>query len=1150
MSRAQRALIDSLEPRAYLAAQLVADLNPVTFSTLPAALTPVGASAYFVRNTNELWQTDGTVPGSHRVGTFGGTIYSFTALTALPAAGALIFEKDYTVYRTDGTAAGTFPLASLNEHAYPTFTDSARVFWQVNYAHWPTFQPHRELWTSDGTVAGTRKVVDFATDFTAESPAGLAFLSGAFNNGVFYFLARDGANVISLWTTDGTAAGTRRITDVGSTDSYNYNGDAPRLLSSGGKLFVVKPSSRNLNNNRTTYTLYVSDGTAAGTRSFASFSNDAFSNSGLIAVADGRIFYRNDGGSTGGGIELWSSDGTAAGTAMLKDIVPGRSGSYPDDVTAAGNDVYFNIRSSTASPRYDQLWKTDGTPAGTTLVTFPASPDGGAGFVRAGGAVFYKDGDRLKRTDGTPAGTFDTTPPDTTDLGAPVPFGAGVLFTGKHPIHGTELWHTEGAAATARVIDLTPQTQDGVGGDFVELGGKAYFSGAYYRTQAGAGGPGPLGLTGGLMTTDGTPAGTLPVRTGLSIYGPIVRSGGRLFFTAWDFSQNPGRGLWASDGTTAGTVLVKPIPPSGGEVTIARFLTDVDGTLFYAVVDGQNNWRLWRSDGTEAGTTKVSETLSVYPQSATSPLMAVGRTLYFTAADSAAGAGSELYKLDLDGNGVPALVRDINPGPGWSSPVPLAAMNGRLYFSALEAGPYRRLFVTDGTAAGTVPLGDVSMGSSFTQPDTRTPRAAVFNNAVYFAGGGVVLGVSEQYGLWKTDGTSEGTVRVVPTEYGTGDVFAAGGRLYFTAYLNTYPVSLDLYGSDGTAEGTVALRRFNFVGEKFVAHAGREFFAADTPFFGTELWSTDGTPAGTRIEADLSPGAASGTPHYAWAMGAAGGMLLFNGKTPQHGAEPRKWVAGGAPAAAVAGRSVFFNDSQLDGRDPGAGPSDDAAISSTTRALLPGETADQNNRTNYTRGLNGIMVDIANLPGSVLSADDFEFRQGTGGDPANWAPLPTRPDVAVRRGAGPYSTDRVTLIWPDRGAVRNAWLQVTVKANGRTGLAAPDVFYFGNLVGDWYNQGAAIAVDRADFAWTRGALGPAAHPAAPMPDFNRDGRIDVRDLLAVRSNLGRTLAAFTAPPTPAPVAPATPAGVIPVPSRPPASRPRRLLYQVVDVPPA
>ena len=86
------------------------------------------------------------------------------------------------------------------------------------------------------------------------------------------------------------------------------------------------------------------------------------------------------------------------------------------------------------------------------------------------------------------------------------------------------------------------------------------------------------------------------------------------------------------------------------------------------------------------------------------------------------------------------------------------------------------------------------------------------------------------------------------------------------------------------------------------------------------------------------------------------------------------------------------------------------------------------------------------------------FKVGNDGDPADWALLTTDPiSITVRPGAGMNGSDRVTIIWADN-LIQNEWLQVTVKPDN-TGLAAADVFYFGNLMGE---SGDNATVDISD----------------------------------------------------------------------------------------
>ena len=213
-----------------------------------------------------------------------------------------------------------------------------------------------------------------------------------------------------------------------------------------------------------------------------------------------------------------------------------------------------------------------------------------------------------------------------------------------------------------------------------------------------------------------------------------------------------------------------------------------------------------------------------------------------------------------------------------------------------------------------------------------------------------------------------------------------------------------------------------------------------------------------------------------------------------------------APAS-VAGRYTFYNNSAFDGTQPAATAADDTAIATNKRPLLPGEVGSFANVTSYSRGINGLMVDIAGLPLSRSpAADDFVLETGNG---LSWASLAASPAVSVRRGAGASGSDRVTLLLPE-GAVRNTWVRVTVKANADTGLTSPDVFHFGNLVGDG-GGGGALTVDAADLARTRADMAASVVAVSVASDFNRDGDVDAADLILARLNQRRSLPTFTAP---------------------------------------
>jgi len=214
--------------------------------------------------------------------------------------------------------------------------------------------------------------------------------------------------------------------------------------------------------------------------------------------------------------------------------------------------------------------------------------------------------------------------------------------------------------------------------------------------------------------------------------------------------------------------------------------------------------------------------------------------------------------------------------------------------------------------------------------------------------------------------------------------------------------------------------------------------------------------------------------------------------------------------ATVAGRRVFYNRSAWDGNDAAANAIDDNAVATDKSALLSGGTATFANYTSYSRGLNGIMVDIAGLTGTP-TASDFAFKVGNDNDPSGWSTAPDPASVTVRAGAGTSGSDRVTLIWNDNNldavadaneAIAKQWLEVTVLATANTGLAADDVFYFGNAIGDSGNFAANAQVDLADEIAARNNPRTFLNPATidTSHDYNRDQRVDLADEILARNN--------------------------------------------------
>ncbi|MBC7784738.1 MAG: hypothetical protein H7144_12950 [Burkholderiales bacterium] len=212
--------------------------------------------------------------------------------------------------------------------------------------------------------------------------------------------------------------------------------------------------------------------------------------------------------------------------------------------------------------------------------------------------------------------------------------------------------------------------------------------------------------------------------------------------------------------------------------------------------------------------------------------------------------------------------------------------------------------------------------------------------------------------------------------------------------------------------------------------------------------------------------------------------------------------------ATVVNRHIFYNNSRFDGNNPFADTADDAAIDTSKVALRPGQTATLANVTGYSKGINGIIMDVKNLRFSELTSEDIQFAVGNSSTPGSWTPMTTMPDISIRHGIGGNDMDRITLIWPD-GTIKKQWLQVTLKATDSTGLAANDVFYFGNAVGDTMDppatpqpgNPAVVNVNATDLSRVvNNYSGFTLVSLTNVFDVNRDGRVNATDYSVVVNN--------------------------------------------------
>lgn len=549
------------------------------------------------------------------------------------------------------------------------------------------------------------------------------------------------------------------------------------------------------------------------------------------------------------GLELWKTDGTAAGTVLVKDIQDGAYGAGVRNLTNVNGTLFFSADDGVGGY---ELWKSDGTSAGTTLVS---------------------DIQRGRR--GSSPSNF-------------VALGSTLLFSANDGNNGVELWQSNGTAAgTTLVRNIRPGNAGSNPGNMTAVAGSVYFTAN----------DGTNGVE--LWKTDGTNAGTVLVRNiraGVASSTPssLVNVNGTLYFSANDGTN--GVELWKSSGTAATTVLVRSIFAGLSSANPTQ-LTNVGGTLYFAADDGTSGVELWKSDGTNAGTVRVSDIQAGAVGSNPSQFLSVGTTLYFAAQTS---SGVELWKSTGTAAGT-TLVKDIQVGAGSSAPTGLKNVNGTVFFVANDGVTGAELWKSDGTTAGTVLVRDIDISAGVGSNPT---RLEVFNGKLLFQANDGLTG-SE---LWQSDGTAAGTTQLKDILAGNlgsqigAEMTTAGGNFFFSA--DDGVNGAELWMSNGTGVGTVLVKDI-VVGAGGSAPAamtnvgGVLYFSADDGVNGVELWKSDGTDAGTVLVKDISVGLTPSTPAY---LTNVNGTLFFTATNVTSGIE--LWKSDGTATGTVMVRDI------------------------------------------------------------------------------------------------------------------------------------------------------------------------------------------------------------------------------------------------------
>lgn len=702
-----------------------------------------------------------------------------------------------------------------------------------------------ELWKTDGTAAGTTLVKDLVP-----GPQGTDIASPVVFGGRLYFTAAGG-----LWKSDGTEAGTTIVTAGWYTGLVDLNGTLYFAGESidGSVLYRYDASAR-----RPTVVKEIRD----------PWSHAYNGISQLTVVDDTLFFVAHDPAVIDeceySGFALWKSDGTEAGTTMLRAFAGHGGPEFPWALTAFNGEVYFAADDDPDDGVFGRLWKSDGTVEGTVLVKDVREP---RNFTVFGGHLYFGAGDatygsELWRTDGTAAGTVvvaDINPHGSSSPQELTVANGAFYFTAEDGTSGRELWKSDGTAAgTVRVKDIAPGASTSDPAALTSVGGTLFLSAD----------DGVRGRE--LWKSTGTELGTVMVAD-LNPGGSGLRSGwqsllgefdGKLLFTAGDGAL--GFELWQSDGTEGGTALVKDINVSGvGSLSggVVDPFVESGGTVFFAADDGIHGRELWASDGTPEGTVMVADIRNGQGGSNPQDLFAVNGTVYFTASDGIHPWG--LWRTDGTAAGTQFVTGWLEPGADSPWIVDMVDFNGTLVFMTGQWLDPRRwgymkrydTWTIDATSGEPIDYGFLRVGWSAPEPGDFTN----FAGALFFRFGSAGE-------LWKTDGTFSGTAQVKDIWPGPNgsvprELTVVNGSLYFTA--NDGVHGRELWKSDGTTAGTVMVKDIrpdavNYAYPHELTNVGGTlFFAADDGQHGTELWSSDGTTLQTTMVADLTAGAAA-----------------------------------------------------------------------------------------------------------------------------------------------------------------------------------------------------------------------------------------------------------------------------------------------------
>ncbi|NOZ45613.1 MAG: hypothetical protein GXO79_02415 [Chlorobi bacterium] len=794
---------------------MLKDFSQTTESSNPAYFITNNNLTYFIADDGihgtELWKTKGTVETTELVY----DIYEGNESGINNDKGQKVFidsilyfvgddlYQGKEIWRTDGTNEGTYRVK---------WSLSSIINLQAFKSELLYISGHK-LWLSTNNVTEFNAIDNNITTY-GSIPAMHLLVVGD----TLYFVGWDETHGYELWLSDGTPESTKLVKDIntGSESSFENGPISPPFVALNNILYFVCKTQEYGRE------IWRSDGTEEGTYILKDINPGTKNGFEMYNVADyyksfylynKKIYFAANDGQHGG--ELWVTDGTEAGTYMVKDISQNGS-SNPYNFIGFNNELFFKINYGT------NLWKTDGTSANTKLI-IQGNYFKDFSIIRATSNNLYftkkYDNSELWRMDKDydcyKIGNFNY-------IKTFQPTDNSLYFSFNDSIIGYELWNINDSTNDYHLVDDINKNGNSHLGELTVLNNSLFFTSKnnLHETKLWVSN-GMDKYTKSIMSTEYI--SDFPKN--LIIYKNMV------FFT--DNNSSIYHGLFKTNGTKESTKIVKEFDNQ------IKSLEIYDDYLYI-----ENNTGIWRSDGTEKNTSLIPMTNSFTHNSFFVYKNGLFLTYYST-----------LYYLDtLNNNLSEALYSfdsfDFNP----------FIFNGKFFFYAekinMNTFPetyYNGFWVSDGTKEGTY------LSLSFKALDD----FIIYKDHLIISG----MIEDENFGLFKSDGTSKGTLKIEDLSFNRliNQLTIFNDTLYYTKS-DLYFSNVELYKTNTVINNSILVKDIFINGNDEISNLFATdsllFFSANDGVHGIEPWQTKGTENSTIMISDINKSGSSNPSNY------------------------------------------------------------------------------------------------------------------------------------------------------------------------------------------------------------------------------------------------------------------------------------------------